>query len=103
MKALLEHDHMRNRVDVWFYREARGGVQTATAGDNGSWEWGDVLDRSQSRPDTPSLSLDYDMLEQLVAVASETMPPDRAQGRHLDDAIATRDRLLALVERTTHA
>lgn len=47
----------------------------------------------------PSLVIPGDLLEQLVAAASDVVPPSAALSRHLADAITVRDRLLTMVER----
>lgn len=102
MKALIEQNVMSHTYSVWFYRPAGADVQVARLDEHGYWQWDVAVDRGHEKP-TPSLTLEWEMLEQLVATGGQIMPPDRAQGRHLDDAIATRDRLLAMVELTWRA
>lgn len=46
----------------------------------------------------PTLKLPEDAFAALIAEGANVMPPDRAQGRHLEDTIEVRDRLLAMVE-----
>lgn len=105
VKAIVERDFLTMRVNVWFYRRVgHHAVSVAQRGEAPSaWEWSEPFEASMARPDTPSLTLDEEMMTALIEAGSATMPPDRAQGRHLDDTIATRDRLLALVELTWRA
>lgn len=48
----------------------------------------------------PGISLPAGVLDAIVAKATGTTPPQAATERHLNDAIAVRDRLLTLVEQS---
>jgi hypothetical protein len=47
----------------------------------------------------PTLHLSGDALEALLAEAEKVIPASHATERHLNDAVAVRDRLLALIEK----
>lgn len=55
-------------------------------------EWRDVDSYGKS-PD-PSLSLPGDVLQAIVREGAKVLPPSEAMARHLQDAVAVRDRVL---------
>jgi len=93
-KVHIENQWHSMTVNVWVYqRQGEAGsdllspdLKTVTR-----------VGLGEQMPD-PTLRLPLDVAEPLAAALSDVLPPDRAQGRHLDDAIAVRDRLLTIVE-----
>lgn len=98
MKAHLVHRWDRNSVQVWIYQTSTfDGLRLFQYG--GDVPWVDCSE-GKTRLDypPPSLELPRDVFEALVAEGAGVLPPDRAQDRHLTDAIKVRDRLLKLIE-----
>lgn len=79
--------------NIWITQQGPGQCARWFLGEDGYWctEEVDVNARVE-----PSLTLPAQLLSALVAEGSNVLPPDRAQARHLDDAIGVRDRLLDL-------
>lgn len=90
--------------DVWIRRRAHGGgievLRWAPSSRGGEWE-ARYLAPEEGVPNDwgPSLFIPSELLDPLVRALSDVSPPNSAMERHLGDAIAVRDRLLALVER----
>jgi hypothetical protein len=58
----------------------------------------ELVDANATFPDAPTFRLPPEALEALLREASNVLPASDATVAHLADAVATRDRLLALVE-----
>lgn len=78
--------------DIWIVRQGAERRRVALTGD--LWTEEEIDQRVAAEP---SVTMPAEILKALVAEASDVMPPDRAHGRHLDDAIKVRDRLLDLL------
>jgi hypothetical protein len=107
MEARLEHVFQENAWRVWLYeRRPQGGITVFHPhfdyNENPPrvvWE-AVVVEPDELRADY-SLTLPDDMLKALVGAGNAEAGltrPDRAQAKHLADAIEVRDRLLVLVE-----
>lgn len=92
MNVRLERNWMRMGYDVTFYE--RSPLRVMRLGELGpTWETvNETVDAA------PTLHLPGDALEALLAEAEKVIPASHATERHLSDAVAVRDRLLALVE-----
>lgn len=85
-----------DEVAIWFVeRDANGGMVYRIV--NGVLEPGDRFARGGPMP-AATLILPMDFMPKLLETAKEFERPTPATVRHLDDAIAVRDRLLTLVE-----
>lgn len=98
MRVKVEHDFIRDAMKVWFFTRRNETAVTVhrMVGDD---QWQDEDVPSNGLMPEPSVVLRRDMLEALVAAASDVLPPSGAQSAHLADAITIRDRLLTLVEK----
>lgn len=103
MKVYFENEGPFDRVNVWVYQEGPPGSGIRIM------EAFDVVDSEvqfRLRPPTgegelksaPTFRWRRDFAEAFAAASAELLPPDRAQGAHLADAITVRDRLLKIVE-----
>lgn len=99
IRAVVKRDPVAQRVDVWLLRSYPPRyARRALVGDQVSaplaWE---PYDEGTAPPVLMSL-----LPEEASALAEELhdyLPPTEATVRHLEDARAVRDRLLAIVER----
>jgi hypothetical protein len=80
-------------TDIWLYTRDTDG--TTIYNIDGSPR--ETVAHAGEKP-APSYTFNEDVLRALIAAASDVLPPDRAQARHLADAISVRDRLLTLTE-----
>lgn len=109
MKTRVEHDFVRDEYRIWIVGEwtFEGRRQPCI------WRHRQIADDvvpdelprwipepldEHAAAVEPSITMPTDFLAAIVAEGSEVLPPDVAQGRHLADTIAVRDRLLTLVE-----
>lgn len=97
MRARIEREVLRDQFKVWLYIEGENtpsimrfdGEQRLT-----------VLEQvSEGATVEPTFTIPALALEALLREASGFVAATDATTRHLDDAVAVRDRLLALVER----
>jgi hypothetical protein len=86
-------------LDIYVFSPAGPGLQRLyqSKGD-GQWSFEEVKDGEDVGEIGPTLTVSKDMLEAIVAAAHDVLPPSAATDRHLKDAIAVRDRALAMVE-----
>jgi hypothetical protein len=89
----LEPNFVNDSYRVWIYERSPTRVMQRAAG--GGWRF-DPFDESELPP--PTLELPEDALRALLEEAGKVLPATHATERHLQDAIAVRDRLLNLVE-----
>jgi hypothetical protein len=100
MEVRVERSFLHFGVDVWLYdRTPDGGAwvwrQKLTPG--GMFEWQRTPIRNGEIAE-PSFRLPDGFAGPLAAALAEVEPPNTSMDRHLRDAVATRDRLLTLVE-----
>lgn len=99
-RVIVQVEPHRDTVAIWFLA-GRGDPQYVLRPGQESGEWvAHPTAPSFALPDPPSLRLPREALEQLIAEASDMLPPSRAVDRHLNDAMTVRDRLLAFIEKT---
>jgi hypothetical protein len=95
VRAVVQHDAASREVLIWLIDDAER-LYYPPIGE-------EKAQRVEVQPGrlltihAPSLRLPRDGFEQLIAEGANVLPPDRAQGRHLDDAIKVRDQLLGLL------
>lgn len=96
MRCRIEREPLTNFVNVWLYTE----------GETGAYVWRPsagplALEKVEPGVATvePSLRLSDEVLEALVREAQGFVSASDATTRHLDDAVAVRDRLMVLIER----
>ena len=94
MNVRLEHRFASDSYRVWFFEQHPFRVYLWVEAPNG-WMWFEADPNAECEP---SLEIRTDLLEALLAEAGKVLPATHATERHLLDAIATRDRLLTLVE-----
>lgn len=90
----VEDEWERGTVAVWIYQR-RDHEATNFLGPD--LDTVTRLELWEDRPE-PTMRMPLELAGPLAAALADVLPPDRAQGRHLDDAIQVRDRLLSLVE-----
>jgi hypothetical protein len=95
VRVHLESDFVRKRIDIWVFDHGDRLLRPANRAREEVWE--EIEPNTGPKP-APSLSIREDVLEGIVAAASDHFPPSAATDRHLNDAIAIRDRLLILLE-----
>lgn len=97
MKCRYEWRPGTDLIDVWLWQPDFSGTgsRIVRLARGGAWSLEEV-DQLQ-RPE-PTLTMPGEFLKPLIAEMADVLPPDRAQARHLEDAVKVRDRLLALVE-----
>lgn len=96
MRCRIEPEILTHAVKVWLYYDGEGGTYvwrpSAGAGALQQVEEGAAVVE-------PSLRLSDEALEALVREAQGFVSASDATTRHLDDAVAVRDRLMLLVEK----
>lgn len=95
MKAEIRRNPASFQASVWLYDETSQGRAVLRDIEGNEVE---RIINGAIIPE-PTFICPIDVIEALVAAGSDLLPPDRAQGKHLDDAIGVRDRLLTLIER----
>lgn len=91
---IVEEWH-RSSVSIWIYQRLGPEEGTNILGP----DLATVRQHPLGAPlSEPTMELPDVVSKPLAAALADVLPPDRAQGRHLDDAIKVRDRLLSLVE-----
>ena len=96
MNIHIERNWTNGVDDIWIARDGiTGGREVLRLLGDGVLRW-DVLEPPVKVE--PTLSLPRQLAELLGAELTGIAPPSAAQAAHLADAIAVRDRLLALVE-----
>jgi hypothetical protein len=80
-------------VDIWIYQDTpKGRMYSVVVGED-TWEWRELAPEGAKAP-APSLTLQGDVFQALMAKGADILPPSAAGERHLADAIKVRDRLL---------
>jgi hypothetical protein len=98
VKARIERDWARPAVKVWLYEERERGPVMVGFDEHGHATF-QILEEGAEMPG-PSMVLPEQALEALVKEAMNILPPSEVTVDAMKDARATRDRLLAIVERT---
>jgi hypothetical protein len=103
LRVQVERRPLTDELDVYIYESGENTVHRLWRYDTGyepgpSWRVDEV--EPGALPVEPSLRIPIAIAEILSPELLEIARPSTAQGRHLDDAIAVRDRLLAMVEGT---
>lgn len=96
LRVHVERRPMLDELDVYIGEVDESGG-TVYRWDGGAWRAEGYA--AGALPAEPSLRLPVAFAELLAPELLEIARPSTAQGRHLDDAVAVRDRLLAMVER----
>jgi hypothetical protein len=96
MRIHIESRFVTNDVDVFLF-DRFGGKSFIYRWHGESWEREEYDEAGREL--APSLTLPRDALEELVRAAEGHVHAQDATVRHLDDATATRDRLLTMVEK----
>lgn len=94
-KVHIEPDWLNDNLKIWFYEKHGHVLRTYKYLGDGVWEAADVVDGELSEP---SMTLPSEALEALIRAAEGHVHAQDATVRHLDDAIAIRDRLLSMLE-----
>lgn len=97
LRVHVERQFMADALDVYIFEPGENATRRLWRCDGVAWRVEEV--EAFAVPATPSLRLPIAIAELLAPELLEIARPSTAQGRHLDDAIAVRDRLLALVEK----
>lgn len=98
LRGVAESNFATNAVSITIGRPREIGTTVTQLVDAQKGVLADVEMKHSDPMPEPSLVIPADWVPLIVELLSEMQPPDLAQARHLDDAIAVRDRLLALVE-----
>jgi hypothetical protein len=94
MNVHIERDWLNDGYSISFFE--RHPTRVMRRSEQGIITWESVDDGAD--PVEPTFRLPADALEALLAEAEKVIPASHATERHLTDAVAVRDRLLALVE-----
>lgn len=98
LRVHVERRPMTDELDVYVFEPGENAARRLWRYyDDGAWRVDEVP--AEAMPGEPSLRIPVAIAEVLAPELLEIARPSTAQGRHLDDAIAVRDRLLALVEK----
>ncbi len=100
MRVHIERVWQRQELDIWIWDRAGKFATFATVGDDGrlSVEWKEEPEGTFIDDRPPTLRLQPEVLEAIIRAAEGHVHPQDATTRHLDDATATRDRLLTMIE-----
>jgi hypothetical protein len=102
-RVVIEENWATQGHRIWVIGRAHPGAPTAllqapAPGDLGP-RWETLYTAAATQQTTvPTIDLPAGALDALVAAARGVQAPHPATERHLDDAVAVRDRLLGLVE-----
>jgi hypothetical protein len=96
MKCHLQHDPIRNRIEITLWNEAPDGIHVYRPGR----EYKDQFELiTQGATTEPSLVLLPQALEELVRASRNVVAASDATAYHLDDTIEIRDRMIDMVEK----
>lgn len=65
---------------------------------NDTWEQVKLTEEMPDETPRPTFTVPYSLIAPLVAALTDYRPPDQATQRHLEDAIAVRDRVMMMLE-----
>jgi hypothetical protein len=92
----IEWQPMTDRRRIWIFAPRLNGGTSYLNPDLVTWTEADTADLA---PEEPTLTLERVVFDSLAHGLANHGQPSDAQAIHLRDAIAVRDRLLALVEK----
>lgn len=98
MEVFTQYRPGTTLIDIWITQDRPDGRYQHIVVGGDRWEWR-KLEEAQITP-SPTLTLEGNTFRALIANGSDILPPSAATERHLQDATAVRDRLLALVEKS---
>lgn len=100
MRAFVKKDVIGDLIQIWLVEERIHNKERVTVE---GVQNGELTLHCSPWPEggsvQPSLVMGREMFEAILRAGSDIMPPDAGTERHLKDAIAVRDRLLAIVEK----
>lgn len=96
MNVRLESNFASDSYRIWVWE--REPLRVLRPNGSGGFRWEPFDDRTPGLVAPVTLELPVEVLQALLQEAGKVLPATHATERHLLDAIAIRDRLLALVE-----